>query len=72
MDAKTTGTAKAEDPAAVKARDAELAAEQARKDVAELSNDEIAQRIRMIEGNMRAMKTESQRLNHETSRVLSN
>ena len=71
MESKTGTAPKTQDTAALanKARDAELLAEQARKDVAELSNDEIQQRIRMIEGNMRAMKVESQRLHHETSLV---
>jgi len=44
-------------------------ADKARAEVADLSNDDINQRIRMIEGNMRAMKVESQRLNHETARI---
>lgn len=61
---------KQEDNAAVAAEKAKDAAEQARREVLELTNDEITQRIRMIEGNMRAMKVESQRLNHEASRVL--
>lgn len=44
MDAKQGNALKVEDPstiAANKARDAELLAEQARKEVTELSNDEI-------------------------------
>jgi len=52
MDAKLTAAGKVEDPSIAAANKAK----EAGKEVAELSNDEITQRIRMIEGNMRAMK----------------
>lgn len=49
-------------------RNAEIQAK-ARAEVEGLTNDEINQRTRMLEGNMRAMKTEDNRIKSETNKV---